>query len=650
MWRSLFSSNRGPGPVLAAILILSCAQALASNPTVVSTNPPNGATGVSRTLESFSVTFSAPMRVSCGAGSQNWLTEGSQMSCSWSEDMRTITMSRGSGATPLGPATTVTIWINPSSLPVEFWYRDVDGNLAVPFTFSFTTAGDDLQRIEAAPEKGFSWPYFLYTPLTVKTPTFLLVESNNTGTVNDDPAVHEASARNLILSTAQQADLLGSPMLVPTFPRPASHPEVYTHALDRNTLLTQLPQLERIDLQLLAMIDDARQRLAGRGVSANRRIWMIGVSASGQFDSRFVMLHPDRVKAASIGAPGYGPIVPVSEWNGENLPYPEGISDLEQLVGEPFDVETFRSVPLQVWVGDKDTTIVPWFKPETDPEVALVARAFGAFDEPEEYTRWPAYEAAYLSVTSMAQFVVFPDLGHQWPSSDYILTFLERNRVDPPPPPLPKPRYYRLFFPHIACGAPWTTEIALYQTKAGATVRGELEAYSAAGDLLVAVPLELPGGGRREIVVNDFFEDSEPIAYLIYHSDSGFVNGYTRFYEPLNRVAIPAAAGARHGWFPKKEGGGGWTGIALVNTEEEVAEVSLEARDDQGQALETLEITLQPGEKLVKLAHELFSSNLSHVTHFYFESDRRLAGFSINGSADGARMDGMPTLVDRYVR
>lgn len=632
--------------VLLTTVTMTCGLCLAENPRVLSTVPVNGATGISRTLDSFSITFSKPMRYACGTLTSNWMTPGSTTSCTWSPDMQSVTMSRAAGE-PLGADSTVTIWINPPSVMI---YQDLEGNYADPYTLTFTTTDDDIQRIEAAPEKGFSWPYFLYIPLTVKNPTFILVETNNTGTVSDDQAFHEASARSIVTQTATKADELGSPMLVPTFPRPASHPEVYTHALDRNTLLTQLPGLERIDLQLLAMIDDARQRLAGLGISTDRRIWIIGASASGQFNSRFVMLHPDRIKASSIGAPGYGPIVPVEEWNGETLPYPEGISDLEQLVGEPFDLQAFRTVPLQVWVGDKDTNIVPWYKPATDPEVALVARAFGAFDEPEEYTRWPAYEAAYQSVTSMAQFVIFPDMTHQWADWDYIRTFLERNRVDPPPPPLPKPRFYRLFFPHIACGEPWTTEVAVYQTKQGVPVKGDLEAYSATGQLLESLPFEVPGGGRREIVVNDFFGDPVDIAYLVYHSDSGFINGYTRFYEPLNRVAIPAAGGTLHGWFPKKEIGGGWTGIALVNTEGEAAEVTLEARDDHGQAVETLHFTLQSGEKRVKLAHELFNSNLSGVTHFYFESDRRLAGFSINGSADRAMMDGMPTLVDRYVR
>ena len=58
---------------------------------------------------------------------------------------------------------------------------------------------------------------------------------------------------------------------------------------------------------------------------------MAGVSASDSFVSRLVMLHPDMVKAASLGAPGFGPIVPVESWNGLSLPYPEGVADLEML-------------------------------------------------------------------------------------------------------------------------------------------------------------------------------------------------------------------------------------------------------------------------------------------------------------------------------
>jgi hypothetical protein len=73
------------------------------------------------------------------------------------------------------------------------------------------------------------------------------------------------------------------------------------------------------------------------------------------------MLHPEIIKAASIGCPGWGPAVPVGTFNGRTLPYPEGVSDLQTLVQQPFNADAFRSVPLQVWVGDEDYNVDPWW-------------------------------------------------------------------------------------------------------------------------------------------------------------------------------------------------------------------------------------------------------------------------------------------------
>lgn len=76
-------------------------------------------------------------------------------------------------------------------------------------------------------------------------------------------------------------------MLVPVFPRPTSNWQIYTHALDRDSLITTVSGLERIDLQLLAMIDDARQRLKERDVLIGNEVFLNGFSASGSFVNRF---------------------------------------------------------------------------------------------------------------------------------------------------------------------------------------------------------------------------------------------------------------------------------------------------------------------------------------------------------------------------
>lgn len=630
--------------ILAVFLLSGFApDLLGDKPVVVSTKPANGAMDVSKTLRTIEIKFSKPMREVCGATSFNW--PGGACCCQWSEDKTTLTMGRGLPDQALAIGSQVLISIN-SPGPGGNWYQDLDGSPLDPFTLRFTVESD-LTQVEACPSCGFHWPYFLYIPTNPVSPLVLLVEPNNSGNVSDDNAWHTSKARDTLAIHAFLSERLGAPFLVPAFPRPASHSSVYTHALDRNTLLTTLPGLERLDLQLLAMVDHARDTLAARGLVVDRKFWLLGFSASGSFVGRFAALHPDRVRAVSIGAGGFGPIVPVEEWSGRTLDYPVGIADLQQLIGNPFDKVDFAKVPSQIYVGDQDVNIVPWFHPQLDPEAALLDELFGG---PECFRRWPGYELAYKSVTSMSQFVIFPGLDHNWPSWDYITEFFQRYRQDPAPPPLPKPVSYRLYFPHVACVAPWTTEVALFYTKDGVDVRGLLEARDTSGNILESLPLDLPPKGRREIVVNSSFHNPQRIAYLVFRSDSGFVNGYTRFYEPLNRVAIPVDRPSQRGWFPKNEAGGGWTGIALLNTESTPIDVELTALDISGSVVKSALLTLQPGEKLVGLAHEIFTGNLSGVSYFSYRSAGRLIGFSINGTADRQMMDGMAVIREDYLR
>ncbi len=86
----------------------------------------------------------------------------------------------------------------------------------------------------------------------VKQPASLVVEANNTGTQSDDQTAHDNAASKTINARRFLAEDLAVPYLVPTFPRPATNCTVYTHSLDRDSLLTNLPGLVRIDLQLIA--------------------------------------------------------------------------------------------------------------------------------------------------------------------------------------------------------------------------------------------------------------------------------------------------------------------------------------------------------------------------------------------------------------
>ena len=57
--------------------------------------------------------------------------------------------------------------------------------------------------------------------------------------------------------------------------------------------------------------DDARGRLRAHGTPTDPRVLLQGFSASAMFANRFTVLHPQRVRAATIGSPGGWPIAPV---------------------------------------------------------------------------------------------------------------------------------------------------------------------------------------------------------------------------------------------------------------------------------------------------------------------------------------------------
>lgn len=403
-------------------------------PNVVSTNPPNGATGVSRDLPEVSITFSKPMRGGGTTSASNW--GGSNIE--WSADWMTVTFVR-TGTQRLGAGVTVSITLGP---PGYAPYQAMDGHNLPTFTLSFTTmTGYQVQKIEAVPVKGFHWPYYLSIPDSLGEETVLLIEPNNSGTWSDDPAFHDGRARDLVLQRSGFAVDLDVPLLVPTFPRPIipQAPEpggIYTHALDRYSLSLHPPylpeNLERIDLQLIAMIGDARERLAGMGHIMDEKVFLMGFSASGAFVTRFTALHPERVRAVAPGSPGGWPIAPLGQWNGITLRYPVGVADVEQLTGAPFDLNTFVKVPQFIYVGDIDTNDALDVRDMPQEERSQICALLNCNPNPYLATRWPVAEQMYDAVGANAQFMVYPGVGHNYSSqiwSDLTNFFLQHKSV-----------------------------------------------------------------------------------------------------------------------------------------------------------------------------------------------------------------------------
>jgi dienelactone hydrolase len=270
-------------------------------------------------------------------------------------------------------------------------------------------------RVEAKPEKGFAYPYYLYAPPELRPekgkgakPTILVVP-NNTGQVDDDFSVHETAARRLAEDLRRLASQLKVALLVPAFPRPKADWRIYTQALDRDSLLTDRQEYRRFDLQLIRMIDDARGRLGGEGLRADRRVLMLGFSAAGMFTNRFAFLHPDRVKAAAAGSPGGWAIAPVETWEGKALRYPIGVADFKAVSGRALDLEALRRVPLFLLLGGEDANDSVIYRDSYEKEDEdLILTLFGGTLQ----GRWAFTKTVYGEKLPEAQLKLYPGVGH----------------------------------------------------------------------------------------------------------------------------------------------------------------------------------------------------------------------------------------------
>lgn len=271
-------------------------------------------------------------------------------------------------------------------------------------------------KVEAQTDKGFSYPYYLYIPAAMREESAknktssLLVIPNNTGTVDDDLNVHEQNVKQKMLQVAFIFGKLNIPVLMPVFPRPKTDWTIYTHALDRDALLTEKSEYKRFDLQLLAMIDNARQRFAKENVKIDDKVLLYGFSAAGMFVNRFAFLHPDKVRAVASGSPGGWAIAPSEKVKGKMLRYPLGTGDFKTISGAKLNLKSLQSIPFFIFMGDKDENDSLVFADGYDEaDKVLAFELFGK--TPLE--RWEISQKLYREAKLNAEFKLYPNIAHK---------------------------------------------------------------------------------------------------------------------------------------------------------------------------------------------------------------------------------------------
>jgi predicted peptidase len=100
----------------------------------------------------------------------------------------------------------------------------------------------------------------------------------------------------------------------------------------------------RFDRMLLSIVDEVAERFP----VATDKFYLHGFSGGGQFVHRFLYLHPERLAAASIGAPGR-----ITQLD-DKLDWWLGTKGFEQKFGQKIDFDALREVPIQMVVGTED--------------------------------------------------------------------------------------------------------------------------------------------------------------------------------------------------------------------------------------------------------------------------------------------------------
>ena len=138
----------------------------------------------------------------------------------------------------------------------------------------------------------------------------------------------------------------------------------------------------------------------------------------------------------------------------------------------------------------------------------------------------------------------------------------------------------KLYYPQVAAKGGWQTEICILNNSSEQTLNGTLRGYSDTGVSVTGdISVNLAAFGRKQIVVNDEYANSENIGYMIFQTTSGSATGYMKFWLDANyRAAVPAVSTINSGaiYIPHiASGNGWWTGISLLNTTSEDKALSI---------------------------------------------------------------------------
>lgn len=290
----------------------------------------------------------------------------------------------------------------------------------------------DVTLIEPDESSEFNFPYILFNPDLNKEITVpLCIKPHNAPAVRTEKALKNqltgdnSPAYGSLFSIATENKFPG---IIPGFPRtPNDGPDlIQTLALPsyRSDLLPDNYQLKsiatddftaqslnRIDEQLLAMINDARERLAPEQYSIAEQVHMSGFSAAATFCNRFALLHPSKVQTTTTGGSVVLPL-PKDTHDDVKIRYPIGTADYTSITNRKFDFSSWKNTNRFVFVGKED-------RPEPDSSsywygsLRYEESVSDVYGKRRVTERFPFIRSQYKKISpDKSEFKLFSGVGH----------------------------------------------------------------------------------------------------------------------------------------------------------------------------------------------------------------------------------------------
>lgn len=114
----------------------------------------------------------------------------------------------------------------------------------------------------------------------------------------------------------------------------------------------------RFDEIVLDMVDDVRESFGLK----QEKFLLYGFSGGGQFTHRMFYLHPERLHAVVIGAPGRATCLQ------KDSSWPDGIRNFQEIFGKDISFDNLRMVPVLLIVVSDDREVIDYSGDSTAPD------------------------------------------------------------------------------------------------------------------------------------------------------------------------------------------------------------------------------------------------------------------------------------------